>query len=243
MRLEGEMPEVEIASIMGRIDTLLEEAVLNRVERISIEQIDQSNLKIDLTKATKKALKQVEKTINQIIDNAINSVKDEEIGEVELNIKTKRLQNNIDSLIQKIINEKSKQVTAYGNQLVGEIGIESELLQQLKVSIDDILNNIIAGYTIAASSLSSQMYDDREINAIYTRMVNGFTESFSEIIDTFLGALNVASRGQFSISTKQIHPKLRKAMADSLNMSVRDFVKVFPEIKGDDAQMMFIEKC
>lgn len=48
---------------------------------------------------------------------------------LQLNIKTGRLQNNINRLIQKIINEKSKQITAYGNELVASLGFDETSLK------------------------------------------------------------------------------------------------------------------
>lgn len=240
--LDDEMYGIDITSIMNRIDSLIEEAVLNRIEKIAMGQIEKDGLKIDLTKPTKKALREMEKTINAVTDMAIGSIKDEEVGEVELNLKTKRLQNNINSLIQKIVNEKSKQITVFGNQLASEAGIEDEYLLLLKESIDSLLDNMVAGYAIAVEKLSSHMYSDEEVSTIYSRMINGFTESFSIVIDSFLDELDVVSRGQLSVSTSKIHPKIKKAMADSQDMNVREFVKAFPEIEGDEAQRVLIRK-
>ena len=152
---------------------MIKEAVLNRVEKISLEQIDSEGFKLDLNKPVKKALNKIKKVINEVTNHAIASVEDMEIEEVELNIRTKRLQNNINNLIQKIVNEKAKQITAYGNQLVSEIDVDSEHLVELKNSIGDIVDNMIGGYIIAAESVSSSMYSEEELSKIYTKLSNG----------------------------------------------------------------------
>ncbi|GEM_PF-6477801 len=240
--LDNGVLSVNVTDIMNRIDSLIKEAVLNRVEKISLEQIDSEGFKLDLNKPVKKALNKIKKVINEVTNYAIASVEDLEIEEVELNIRTKRLQNNINNLIQKIVNEKAKQITAYGNQLVSEIDVDSEHLVELKNSIGDIVDNMIGGYIIAAESVSSSMYSEEELSKIYTKLSNGFADSFSIMVDDFLNAVKLVGVGDFSISTSKLHPKIRRALAESHDMSVREFVKEFPEIKGDDAQRVLMQK-
>ena len=111
-------------------------------------------MKINLTKSTQKALRQIERTINETINQAVDSLKEQEIEGIELDIRTKRLQNNINSLIQKIINEKSKQITKLGNQLAEVAGVDEESVILLKESIDSILDNMILGYAEATEKVS-----------------------------------------------------------------------------------------
>ncbi len=184
---------LNLEKIVKKLDSTIEKIIVNRVERLALEQIDQGQLKINLTKSTQKALRHIERTINETINQAIDSLKEQEIEGIELDIRTKRLQNNINSLIQKIINEKSKQITELGNQLAEAAGVDEESVILLKESIDSILDNMILGYAEAAEKVSSQVGSSDEVNSIYTRMVNGFTDSFTKVIDSFVQELNATS--------------------------------------------------
>jgi len=230
--------KIDVANVVKRIDTLLEKLVLNRVAKLTLEQANQEDLGINLDKPTKKVLKRIENIVNSTID----AITEKEIDSGELNIKTNRLQNNINSMIQKIINKKAKEITAYGNQLVGEVSIDSEYLVVLKESIDNILENIMLGYAEAAKKLSTQVSSSDEINAIYTKMVNGFTESFSLAIDSFLEGLNVVNKGQVNIPVSKLHPKIKEAMAKYFGVGVKEFTEAFPEISGKEIQKVVIQK-
>jgi len=220
----------------------IKEQIEDKITNVEIKSNNDVNFELD--KVYEKALKKVEKAINDAINKMpiklIGGGEDE--GAVGLDLKTKKLQNNMNSLIQKIINEKAKQITAYGNQLVSGIDIDEESLAKLKNSVSNIVNNMIGEYAIVSDTMSSKMYSEEEISKLYTKLLNEFTESFSTILDSFLGSIEVAGKGQFSIATSKIHPKIKKAMADSQNMSVKDFVKAFPKINGEDAQQVLLQK-
>src|SRR5690606_5539685 len=153
-----------------------------------------------------------------------------------------RLQNNINSLIQKIINEKSKQITALGNQLASETGIDETAIVRLKEGLVEIVDHVIAGYYIATERFSSGLYNSEEISTIYQKMVNGITESFTVVVDSFVQELNSTSVEGFSIATSALHPRIRKALADYFGMGVKEFKEIVPEIKGDTATQFLIQK-
>src|SRR5690606_20373705 len=153
-----------------------------------------------------------------------------------------RLQNNINSLIQKIINEKSKQITALGNQLASETGIDKTAIVRLKEGLVKIVDHVIAGYYIATERFSSGLYNSEEISTIYQKMVNGITESFTVVVDSFVQELKTTSVEGFSIATSALHPRIRKALADYFGMGVKEFKEVVPEIRGDDVQKLLIHR-
>lgn len=239
---EIDLSEIDIREVVKKLDSIIQEILLNRLTKLSLEQISEEGLKINLTTPIRKALKEMEKVIKTVVDEAIDSVRETEVEEIDLNIKTKRLQNNINSLIQKIINEKSKQITALGDQLASETGIDETAIVRLKESLVEIVDHVIAGYYIATERFSSGLYNSEEISTIYQKMVNGITESFTVVVDSFVQELNATSVEGFSIATSALHPRIRKALADYYGMGVKEFKEIVPEIKGDTATQLLIQK-
>ena len=236
------LSEIDIREVVKELDSIIQEILLNRLTKLSLEQISGEGLKINLTTPIIKALKEMEKVIKTVVDEAIDSVREAEVEKIDLNIKTKRLQNNINSLIQKIINEKSKQITALGNQLASETGIDETAIVRLKEGLMEIVDHVIAGYYIATERFSSGLYNSEEISTIYQKMVNGITESFTVVVDSFVQELNATSVEGFSIATSALHPRIRKALADYFGMGVKEFKEIVPEIKGDTATQFLIQK-
>lgn len=230
--------------LTNKIDPLIEKAILDRVEQITLSTESKENLKIDLNKPTRKALKEIEKAINDVVKRETSKFTNGgEDGEViELDLKTKQLQKNVNSLVQKIVNEKAKQVTSYGNELASEIELNKEEFDKLKENIDSIVDSMLISYETAAKNFAGDVLSEEEVNNIYTKLVNSFTDSFTVLTDRLLEGIESISTGEFSISSKKLHPKIKKALADSLDVTVSEFTETFPVISGKEAQEVILRK-
>lgn len=236
--------KVDMEKLTNKIDPLIEKAILVRVEQITLSTESKENLKIDLNKPTRKALKEIEKAINDVVKRETSKFTNGgEDGEViELDLKTKQLQKNVNSLVQKIVNEKAKQVTSYGNELASEIELNKEEFDKLKENIDSIVDSMLISYETAAENFAGDVLSEEEVNNIYTKLVNSFTDSFTVLTDRLLEGIESISTGEFSISSKKLHPKIKKALADSLDVTVSEFTETFPVISGKEAQEVILRK-
>lgn len=242
-QLDGiNISSVNFEKIVRKIDSVLGKILLNRFAKVVLEKIPQENIKINISGSLNRVLKQVEVVVNNAIEQAVNSLTNVEIGDVKLNIKTARLQNNIDRLIQKIINEKSKQITILGNQLIDEIGVNEGDIEKLKESLVGTIDHVIASYQIATERLSSGLYSTDEINKIYQKMVNGILEAFTQVVDSFINGLSIVNNEGIAIAVNALHPNVRKAIAESFGMSVSELKEKMPEIKGNIVQKTYIQK-
>lgn len=235
---------LDIDELMGKIDPLIKDAVLARIDQVSISGEGEEKLNIDLVKPTKKALKGMEKAINETIKNEIAKFIDggEDEKLIELNLRTKQLQKNINSLVQKIVNEKAKQVTAYGNELASAIELDKEGFDRLKENMDNVVDSMLVGYEIAAENFADGVFSEEEVNKVYTKLVNSFADSFTILTDRLLEGIEGVSTGEFNVSSKKIHPKIKKALAEYYDVSVGEFTEAFPVISGKEAQKVLMRK-
>jgi len=234
---------IDMVEFTGRIDAVVKEAILQRLNQLQFSTLEDATIMIDLSKPLQEALKVIEKVISEITNNAISKISTEDLVEgLQLNIKTGRLQNNINRLIQKIINEKSKQITAYGNELVASLGFDETSLANLKKSIDNIVASAVVGISEAADRTADKVFSEEEVSKIYQKMLNGLTESFTVFTDGILKGLNDIGTGQFKVATSTLHPRIKRAFADYFNISVKELTKAMPEVTGKEVQQMLLQK-
>lgn len=174
--------------------------------------------------------------INEIIKSKVSK----DFDKKTLDSTVQKINKNIADLINKAVATKAKILSSKSNEVLKDVSSIS--LEPLKASLDKILINLLSSYSKLSETIGFDNDSINKIKPIYSKFITSFYNSFYSYTKQIAKSLETFPTDGLIIRTKDLHSDIKKSLAASAGLSVKDYLRVMPVIGGDKAKDLVMKQ-